>query len=58
MTMMPPNNWSPTERWAMGSDFCTAPTDYSRLKTTQQYAPWLPRRLRQDEVDARILTAL
>jgi hypothetical protein len=38
--------------------FHTAPTDYSQRKTTEQDAPEILRRLREDDVDAAILTAL
>lgn len=38
--------------------FHGAPTDYSHAKTTTQDAPDLLRRLREDQVDAVVLTAL
>ena len=43
---------------AVAPRFHAAPTDYSQRKTTEQDAPEILRRLREDEVDAAILTAL
>ena len=43
---------------ALGPRFHTAPTDYSQRKTTERDAPEILRRLREDEVDAAVLTAL
>lgn len=43
---------------ALAPRFHTAPTDYSQQKTTEQDAPELLRRLREDKADAAILTAL
>lgn len=43
---------------ALAPSFHTAPTDYSQQKTTEQDAPEILRRLREEQVDAAILTAL
>lgn len=43
---------------AIAPRFHTAPTDYSQQKTTERDAPEILRRLREDNVDAAILTAL
>ena len=43
---------------ALASRFHGAPTDYSQSKTTDHDAPELLRRLREDKVDAVLLTAL
>jgi Glycine/sarcosine/betaine reductase selenoprotein B (GRDB) len=43
---------------ALAPRFHGVPTDYSQPKTNEQDAPDILRRLREDEVDAAILTAL
>jgi hypothetical protein len=43
---------------AFAERFHTAPTDYSQRKTTERDAPEILRRLREDRVDAAVLTAL
>ena len=43
---------------ALASSFHTAPTDYSQQKTMEQDAPEILRRLREERVEAAILTAL
>lgn len=43
---------------ALAPRFHAAPTDYSQQKTIEQDAPEILRRLREDQVDAAILTAL
>jgi len=43
---------------ALAPRFHAAPTDYSQRKTAEQDAPEILRRLRDDAVDAAILTAL
>ena len=42
----------------LAAHFHGIPTEYSQRKTTEQDAPEILRRLREDEVDAAILTAL
>lgn len=43
---------------ALAARFHAVPTDYSQRKTVEQDAPELLRRLRKDEADAALLTAL
>jgi Glycine/sarcosine/betaine reductase selenoprotein B (GRDB) len=43
---------------ALAPRFHTAPTDYSQQKTTERDGPEILRRLREDDIDAAILTAL
>jgi hypothetical protein len=43
---------------ALAQSFHAAPTDYSQQKTMEQDAPELLRRLREDQAEAAILTAL
>ena len=43
---------------ALSPRFHGAPTDYSHRKTIEEDAPEILRRLREDKVDAALLTAL